>query len=93
MPGHSRRQFIRNVGLGAAAAGVAAAVPAGLDSVRAGVTRGPETADRGDGTVAEGSLVAYVRDVRSGEIRLMVGEREIVYTDRELARSLARRAV
>jgi len=36
-------------------------------------------------TSAQESVVAYVHDHRSHEVRLMVGEREIVVHDRELA--------
>ena len=90
MAGHTRREFIRNVGLGAAAAGVAAAVPARVDFDRAGAGQPSAPPDE---SVADGSLVAYIKDVRSGEVRLMVGDREVVYTDRQLVRSLARRAV
>jgi hypothetical protein len=34
---------------------------------------------------ARESVVAYVHDHRSSEVRLMVGEREVVVHDRELA--------
>ena len=35
-------------------------------------------------------FIAYVKDHRSGEIVVMVGEREVVYRDAELASRLAR---
>ena len=36
------------------------------------------------------AVVAYVRDLAGGEVRLMSGEREVVVHDRALARTLAR---
>jgi hypothetical protein len=52
-----------------------------------GMTMGPAQAAeaRRSGTSAQESVVAYVHDHRSSEVRLMVGEREIVVHDRELA--------
>jgi hypothetical protein len=52
-----------------------------------GLTMGPAHAGeaRRSGTSAQESVVAYVRDHRSSEVRLMVGEREIVVNDRDLA--------
>jgi hypothetical protein len=34
-------------------------------------------------------LIAHVRDLHTGEIALMVGTREVIYKDRELAARLA----
>ncbi len=78
----SRRNFLILAGAGAAAAGVAATLPAGA----AGAT--PST---GNATAA-GPLLAYVKDARSGELTLMVGEREVVVRDRDLVNRLARAA-
>ena len=52
-----------------------------------GLAMGPaEAAEaRRSGTSARESVVAYVHDHRSNEVRLMVGEREIVVHDRDLA--------
>ncbi len=52
-----------------------------------GLARSPAQAEeaRRSRTSARESVVAYVHDHRSSEVRLMVGEREIVVHDRELA--------
>ena len=73
----SRRGFLTVAGVGAAAAGVAAAVPSAAAA--------PMPPDIGD---AEGPLVAYVTDVRTSEVALLVGEREVVVHDKDLVARL-----
>jgi hypothetical protein len=68
----SRRKFLAVTGAGAAAGTVA--MTAGKASA---------AASRKPGSARE-SVVAYVRDHRSGELRLMVGEREVVVHDKDL---------
>jgi hypothetical protein len=52
-----------------------------------GLTMGPAHAGeaRRSATSAQESVVAYVQDHRSSEVRLLVGEREIVVDDHDLA--------
>ncbi len=69
----SRRKFIAVAGAGAAAGTVA---------LTTGSANAAET--RPHATSAKDSVVAYVKDHRSGELRLMVGEREVVVHDRDL---------
>jgi hypothetical protein len=69
----SRRKFLAVAGAGVAAGTVAATTGTAM----AGETR------RERGAAQEG-VVAYVQDHRSSELRLMVGEREIVVRDRDL---------
>jgi hypothetical protein len=67
----SRRKFLAVTGAGAAAGTVA------LTSGRASAaTRNPDSARE--------SVVAYVRNHRSGELRVMVGEREVIVHDKDL---------
>lgn len=86
MSGLSRRRFIGGAAAGAVAVtavavpGLAAAVPAD----------DPDYAD--DDVALDETVVARVRDLRTGEIALYVGTREITHTDRTLARRLARAA-
>jgi hypothetical protein len=97
VPGHvpdrppaSRRAFIAGAGA-ATVAGAAAVGTAG--SAAAGTAAATVTTSDGDATAAGGSgpaVVAYVRDLASGEVRVMSGEREVVVRDRALARTLAR---
>jgi hypothetical protein len=80
----SRRTFI-----GGAAAGVAAATVAAVPGLASAV---PQPLDDGDAPDLGGPVIARIRDVRTGELTLYVGTDEISYTDRSLARRLARAA-
>ena len=86
MSDHSRRTFL--VGAGVAAAATAAAVVPGGAALAAGgaASSGPE------GEANTDTLVAYVKDAKSGRISVMSGDREVVVTDRKLAQKLARLA-
>ena len=85
MSGLSRRRFIGGAAAGAVAVtavavpGMAAAVPA------------DDSPDDAPLEMAE-PVIARVRNLRTGEIALYVGTREITHTDRTLARRLARAA-
>jgi hypothetical protein len=79
----TRRRFLIMAGAGAAAAGVAAVVPAGT------LAEGAAAADH---PPAEGTLVAYVGDATDGTVSLLVGDREVVVHDRDLVARLARAA-
>lgn len=85
MTEHSRRSFMLGAG-SSAVAGVAATVIA--------PTAGAAPRDRSsaDGLPSDaGPLVAYVRDAASGEIALMAGDREVLFTDKALASRLVRK--
>ena len=69
-----RRKFLAVTGAGAAAGAVA-------------LTAGPVLAagtSRPSKHAAAESVVAYVEDHRSGRLRLMLGDREVVVHDRDL---------
>jgi len=72
----SRRKFLA---AGAGAAGVAAVSTVGIT---AGAAFAGET--RRAATSAQDTVVAYIGDHESSELRLMVGEREVVVHDRDL---------
>jgi hypothetical protein len=75
----SRRSFLTVAGLGTAGAVAAATVgPAGAAAADAELP-----AD------AAGPMVAYIRDVRRGELALMIEGREVVITDKRLVARLA----
>lgn len=68
----SRRKFLAVAGAGAAASTV------GLT----GVAQAAEA--RRKPNAAQDAVVAYVKNHRSSELRLMVGDREVVVNDRDL---------
>jgi hypothetical protein len=83
----TRRGFLKIAGAG---------VPVGAAVAATAVVR----SDRAEPAAAEGStaalpktgsgpLVAYVRDVRSAEVSVLVGETEVVLHDRDLVAELA----
>ena len=79
---NTRRAFLRTAGLGAAAVGAAAVIPADA-----------AVAAPGTGDVPPGrSLVAHVKDAKAGTIALLMGDREVVITDRALSARLFRAA-
>ncbi|MGZ0153627.1 twin-arginine translocation signal domain-containing protein [Kribbella sp. WER1] len=81
----TRRGFLVFAGAGTAAAVGAVAVPKIVEDQQAGAAARLGPADLAD---AE-SFVVHVKDVRKGEMAIMVGEREVPVTDRELAARLA----
>ena len=82
MPEQSRRKFLQYGSAGAVAVG--AALTPGL--LPGAATAQPVAA----GSLPEQPLVAYVRDHKTGEIAVLVGEHEVLYRDLELATRLAR---
>ena len=76
----TRRTFLTLAGGSAAAVGLGAAA----GDADAAPARPPAEAN--------GPLVAYVTDMRDGELTLMHGEDEVVVHDRDLAARLARAA-
>jgi hypothetical protein len=86
MAEHNRRAFLRSAGLGAAAVGAAAVIPAQPADAASRRAAGLE-ASLND-VPAGASLVAHVRDPKAGTIALMMGDREVVITDRALTAQL-----
>jgi hypothetical protein len=90
----TRRAFLKQSGVTAAAAGAAVAVPKGLTG-----RSQPEQAKRpARQTVsaaaaerqAERRLVVHVPDTGKSELHLLIGEREVVLRDRDLVNRLVR---
>jgi len=81
MAEHSRRKFLQRASLGAAAVSAVAVVP--------GLGAGSAEAE-GSGPAHSGPFVAWVKDAKTGEIAVLVGEHEVVHRDRKLAARLAR---
>lgn len=91
--GLSRRRFLRNGSFTAATVALVGSVPglsgflASSASEAPAVENGASDAEDDAGALTE-PLVAQVKDVRTGEISLFQGEREVVVRSPALARSL-----
>ncbi|WP_405059607.1 twin-arginine translocation signal domain-containing protein [Kribbella sp. NBC_01505] len=81
----TRRGFLVFAGAGSVAAVGAVAAPKIFGDRPADAATQLEAADL---TNAE-SFVVHVKNVQKGELAIMVGEREVLVTDRELAARLA----
>jgi hypothetical protein len=88
MDDSTRRDFLTKGSWGLAAAGLAIASPALLPGGRAQAAEPTPAAP----AVLEGPLVAYLRDADTGTFSLLVGEREVHFTDRALAARLTHAA-
>ena len=86
----SRRQFLKRSSAVAAAAGVAAAVPAGAAKALTGSSKTDEDREPAlpDDHTVDVPVVAHVRDVRKGLVSLYTGEREITIKNKRLAAAL-----
>lgn len=82
----SRRKFLIAAGSGVAAAGVVAAAPNAM-AAPASSAAAKDTTLPADAT---GHLIAYVRNVRTGEVAVMVDDREVIVHDKDLVARLAR---
>ena len=91
MADQSRRRFLQHGALGAVAVGAAftPALVSGVASAQPPVSAAA-VHPAAVGALPDQPFIAYVKDHRSGEIVVMVGEREVVYRDAELASRLAR---
>jgi hypothetical protein len=79
----SRRQFIKQTSVVAAAVGAATTVPA---SAAAALTRGGEDMTPiPDDVSVDVPVVAHVRNLREGEVALYTGERQVNVIDQRLA--------
>lgn len=78
----SRRGFLAVTGAGVAGAGAAGAVLGAATPVAA---QAPASAARDE-------VVVHIRDPRLAEVRLLVGEREVVVHDRDLVNRIMRAA-
>jgi hypothetical protein len=94
----SRRAFLTKSSLAAAAAGLLASAPAtALPGLLAGAGTEADAAVAEEGAVElggelEGTVVAHVRDLTTGEISIYSGTQETVIRDPGVATRLARAA-
>lgn len=87
MAEQSRRSFLQYGSLGAVVAAGAALTPALLPG---SASAAPAVAPVAAGPLPTGPFTVYVKDHRTGEVAVMVGEHEVIYRDPELAGQLAR---
>ncbi|MGH9076160.1 MAG: hypothetical protein ACRDY0_01670 [Acidimicrobiales bacterium] len=94
LPDISRRRFLRNASVGAAAAGVVAIGGTGVVTAISGADAAPLSSLASSGTpTMEGSgIVAHVVDAKAGTMKIFVGTKTIDYTDTNLAQQLLRAA-
>lgn len=85
MPDSTRRLFLRTAALGAASLGAIAGATQLAGPAAATTADSPEDAPG----ALEGPLVALLRDASTGEFSVMVGEREVHFTDKSLAARLS----
>ncbi len=97
MPDISRRHFLRNASLGAAAVGAAAVIgPAAFNAATA--TGEIKHSASGAGvvqpvSVPEGpAMVAQIVDASTGTIAIYVGTRKVTYVNRDIAQQLLKAA-
>ena len=83
----SRRTFLKRGSLGVAAAGVAAALPAGLLE-EAGAASGSVPAEVPEGASLTEPIVAHLKDLATGDVSVYVGTREVSVRDPGLAARL-----
>ena len=76
----TRRGFLAVAGAGAVAGAAVVAAPGA-----AAFTRDDTKLPAG----AEGSMAAYIHDVKKGEVALMIEGREVIVTDKKLVARLA----
>jgi hypothetical protein len=89
MPNISRRHFLRNASIGAAATGVVAAGGLNfLTGVSGADTVTPAAPPSVDAPLDGSGVVAHVVDAKSGKISLFVGTKHIDYTNQALAQEL-----
>jgi hypothetical protein len=92
----SRRMFFKQAGAAAAVAAVATTVAVGPSDV-AGAAAGAETPKAADISPQDDlrageHLVARVKNARTGEINLFIGQKEVTIHDRKVAARLIRAA-
>jgi hypothetical protein len=92
----SRRSFLKQGGATAAAAGALMVTPKALSrTAPAAKHAGARSTSRATPATSKSknrTLVAHVTDVRKDEVRVLVGEREVVIHDRALVSRLSRAA-
>ena len=81
----TRRVFLRNASMGAAAVGVAATVPSFLRGRAKPISTPSMPLAK---VTQQGPLIAHIPDAASGEITLMIGNREVSYRNPGLAQTL-----
>jgi hypothetical protein len=86
-PGLGRRRLLRNIaGLGVA--GVAGGLLVGTTTASASASQAAVPA----GPTADGPVVAHVHDLRTGQVELLTGDRQVIVHNPVLAQALARAA-
>ena len=89
----SRREFLKRGSIGVAAGAIAIGSGAVVaDAVAANAAERTSSGVSTEPAEASEPIVAYVRKGAHGEVRLMVGDHEVVHKDADLARRIIRAA-
>ncbi len=90
MPDISRRRFLRNASLGAAAVGSVAVVGTSVvsPSLFTSAAGAPKRTGSNDHAESNENVVAHVVDAKSGTIAVFVGTRKIEFQSHDLTRQL-----
>ena len=97
MPGISRRAFLRNASLGAAAVGTVAVIgPSALSAATASAAAGaplgshvrPDKGALSEARSSQPEVMAHIVDDRSGTISLYAGTQKVTFQDRALSEAL-----
>jgi phosphodiesterase/alkaline phosphatase D-like protein len=88
MSEHTRRNFLTTASIGAVAAGALAISPTAASAAPAAASADTHPLD--SGKAHDGSFTVWVKNANTGQIAVLVGESEVTYTDRKLAKRLAR---
>jgi hypothetical protein len=93
MKKQTRRSFLVKTSLSTAVLTTVAGlgvVPGTLEASAAGLSSDDRPATRPSPAEMSGPLVAYVRDLKAGEVSILVGSQEIIYRDPEFVQRLLR---
>ncbi|MET3806566.1 anaerobic selenocysteine-containing dehydrogenase [Nakamurella sp. UYEF19] len=89
MNSSNRRTFIKAAGAGAAAVGAVALVPSATGSLAEGKAVTAAVPSAVLPAAAKGAMVAYIHDVSTGEVSVMVEGHEVTVTDHQLVAKIA----
>jgi hypothetical protein len=92
MANMTRRGLLKSTSVSVATLGVVASVAVGAERLIVAPTESHAVGAAPSTAVNSVSIVAYVRNAATGEIGVLVGEKEVIYRDPQVAASLTKAA-